>query len=89
MLTKMRTRLIIPSSILVPGSHPSLLAFVIHEFPKEEHGMNQRAIDGRDKQNYKSIEIILNECASRCLLQLNDKIDVYGHNSQSFINEKP
>lgn len=40
--------------------------------------MNLRAIDVKDKQNYKSIEVILNESASRCLLQLNDKIDITG-----------
>ena len=78
---KLRTRLLLPSNILVMGKHSAVvthLKFVLNEFPKERHGLSLRTLDVRDKQNYSRIEVMLNDGVFECLEEINAKIDVKG-----------
>ena len=80
-MAKLRTRLLLPSNILVMGKHSAVvthLKFVLNEFPKERHGLSLRTLDVRDKQNYSSIEVMLNDGVFECLEEINAKIDVKG-----------
>ena len=81
LLTKLRTRLITPSNLLSLGSETACrgnIAEILQSFPKADHGLNQRAIDSRDKQNYSSIELLLKPCVDECLAKLHGSHKVKG-----------
>ena len=91
LLAKLRTRLLIPSNIIVVGNHSAVathLNFVLNDFPKERHGLSVRALDVRDKQNYSSIGIILNDGVFECLQEIDKKVDVKGTICVQEIDEK-
>ena len=81
LLAKMRTRLLLPSNILVLGDEtacPAHLNFVLNEFPKEKHGLSARCLDVKDKQNYSSIEKLLDDGVLECLNEFNATISTKG-----------
>ena len=81
LLAKFRTRLLLPSNIIVLGNHPACSAhlnFVQSNYPKERHGLSLRALDVRDKQNYSSIGIILSDAVFQCLQEVDGTLDVKG-----------
>ena len=81
LLAKMRTRLLLPSNILVIGDANACAAhlkFVLSDFPKEQHGLSARCLDVKDKQNYSSKETILGEGVLDCLEKLDSKLSTKG-----------
>ena len=81
LLAKMRTRLLLPSNILVLGDVNACAAhlkFIISDFPKEQHGLSARCLDVRDKQNYSCIETILGDGVFECLEKLDNKLCTKG-----------
>ena len=81
LLAKMRTRLLLPSNILVLGNETACsthMNLVVNEFSKEEHGLSIRSIDIKDKQNYSSIELMLKDGVFQCLRKLGKKINTSG-----------
>lgn len=81
LLAKMRTRLLLPSNILVLGNETACsthMNLMVNKFSKEEHGLSIRSIDIKDKQNYSSIELMLKEGVFQCLLKLGKKINTTG-----------
>jgi hypothetical protein len=81
LLAKLRTRLLTLSNILSMGSEvacPGHLLEVLKRYPKAKHGLTQRAIDNKDKQNYSSIELLFKESIEECLLELNVKTKTSG-----------
>ena len=54
------------------------IAEIFQSFPKADHGLNQRAIDSSDKQNYSSIELLLKPCVDECLAKLHGSHKVKG-----------
>ena len=76
LLAKLRTR-----RMLSLGSETACrgnIAEILQSFPKEDHGLNQRAIDSRDKQKYSSIELLLKPCVDECLAKLHGSHKVKG-----------
>ena len=70
LLAKLRTRLLMPSNILSIGAEVACrghLVEILKEFPKEKHGLTQKSIDFKDKQNYSSIELLVSESVEECL----------------------
>ncbi len=81
LLAKLRTRLIMPSNILSIGAAVACrghLIEVLKQFPKSRHGLSQRSIDSKDKQNYTSISFLLKPCVEQCLKDLNSKMETSG-----------
>lgn len=81
LLAKLRTRLLTPSNILSLGSEiacPGHLLDVLKRYPKAKHGLTQRAIDNKDKQNYSSIELLIKESVEECLQELDVKTKTSG-----------
>ena len=81
LLAKMRTRLLLPSNILILGNETACsthMNLLVYEFSKEEHGLSLRCIDIKDKQNYSSIELMLKEGVFQCLLKLGKKVNTTG-----------
>lgn len=75
LLAKLKTRLITPSNLLSLGTETACrghLTELLNSFPKSRHGLSERAIDSRDKQNYGSIELLLKPCVDECLSELPD-----------------
>ena len=66
-------RLITPSNLLSLGSETACrghLVEILKSFPKSQHGLTQRTIDSRDKQNHGSIELLLKPGVDKCLSEL-------------------
>ena len=81
LLAKLRTRLITPSNLLALGCEVACrghLTELLKGVKKEEHGLCQRTIDSKDKQNYSSIELLIRPCVTNCLRKLNDSLKVQG-----------
>ena len=81
LLATMRTRLLLPSNILILGDVNACAAhlkFILSDFPKEQHGLSARCLDVKDKQNYSSIEMILREGVFECLEKLDNKLNTKG-----------
>ena len=73
LLAKLRTRLITPSNLLSIGTEVACrghLVEVLKRFSKEKHGLRQKAIDNKDKQNYSSIELLIKPSVAECLKEL-------------------
>ena len=51
---------------------------VLKRFPKSRHGLSQRSIDSKDKQNYTSISFLLKPCVQQCLTDLTSKMETSG-----------
>ena len=76
LLAKLRTRLLTPSNLLVLGDEtacPGHLQQLLKSFSKAEHGLTQQALQNKDKQNYSSIENLLDEGVINCLKQMKDQ----------------
>ena len=72
LLAKLRTRLLIPSNILVLGKETACLAHMRYildcdQFSKEDHQLTERIISNKDKQNYSGIEVLLSDGVRNCL----------------------
>ena len=83
LLAKMRTRLLIPSNILVLGKETACLAhirFVLDcdQFSKVDHQLTERIVSNKDKQNYAGIGVLLSEDVLKCLESCKSKIQNYG-----------
>ena len=75
-LAKMRTKLITPSNILVLGNENGCRAhiqFLIDNKPKAIHGLTNKCINQKDKQNYESINSLVDDCVLQSLKELNDE----------------
>ena len=81
LLAKLRTRLLIPSNILSFGSEIACRAHlveVLKKFPKSSHGLTQRSIDNKDKQNYSSIGLLVHPCVENCLKEMHSTVKTSG-----------
>ena len=81
LLAKMRTRLLSPSNILVLGNETACRAHiqqVLTEFPKEQHKLTERIISNKDKQNYSSISVQVDDNIINCHKKLTDKMNNMG-----------
>lgn len=72
LLAKLRTRLLIPSNILILGNETACLAHIRYildceQFSKEDHQLTERTFSDKDKQNYAGIEILLSDGVRNCL----------------------
>ena len=67
-LAKLRSKLITPSNILIMGNENACRAhiqFVIDNKPKDRHGLNNKCLKHKDKQNYESINLLVGKkCAN-------------------------
>lgn len=81
LLAKLRTRILKHSNLIIVGTTNagvSHIQYVYDHIPKDQHGLSQRAIDNKDKQNYKSIAALVGDDLEHCLLQVNSKISALG-----------
>ena len=46
--------------------------------PKARHGLTKRAVDNKDKHNYSSIAMLVDEKVEACLNELSHKFKTYG-----------
>ena len=70
LLAKLRTRLLKPSNIIVMGTETACrvhLKQMLNLFPKSNHGLTQQVLENKDKQNYGSREILVNEGVKQTL----------------------
>ena len=70
LLAKMRNRLLTPSNLLTMGSKVACRAHSFHvliTFNKLKHGLTQQAINNKDKQNYSSIALLVEQKVEACL----------------------
>ena len=70
LLAKMRNRLSTPSNLLTMGSEVACRAHLFHvliTFNKSKHGLTQKAINNKDKQNYSSIALLVEQKVEACL----------------------
>ena len=66
----MRNRLLAPSNLLTMGSEVACRAHLFHvliTFNKSKHGLTQQAIHNKDKQNYSSIALLVEQKVEACL----------------------
>ena len=83
LLAKMRTRLLIPSNILVLGKETACLAHIRYildckQFSKVDHQLTERIVSNKDKQNYAGIEILLSDDVRKCLDACKNKMENSG-----------
>ena len=81
LLAKLRTRLLTPSNILSFGMEIACRAHlveVLQKFPKATHGLTQRSIDNKDKQNYSSIGLLVHPNVENCLKEINPTVKTSG-----------
>ena len=61
---------IISSNILAFGDETASRAHIIHvysNFPKDKHGLTERVVSNKDKQNYTGIGILVSDGVFDCL----------------------
>ncbi len=81
LLAKLKLCLIAPSSLMWLGSETACrghLVELIKKLPKSQHGLSDRTIDPRDKQNYSSIELLLHQCVDKSLAELHTSVKANG-----------
>lgn len=81
LLAKLRTRLVTPSNLVALGCEVACrghLVEVIKQFHKAKHGLTYRSIDNKDKENYTSIALLVNQSVEDCLKELNPKLKTMG-----------
>ena len=64
LLAKLRTRLLMPSNVIIMGNEVACLGQLqqlLKRFDKSRHNLTQQVLKNKDKQNYKSIETLLKE----------------------------
>ena len=70
LLAKMRTRLLVPSNILVLDKESACLdhiPYILEQFSKQDHQLTERIVSNKDKQHYSGIEVLLSDCVRNCL----------------------
>ena len=70
-----------PSNILLFGTEKACRAHlveVLQKFPKATHGLTQRSIDNKDKQNYSSIGLLVHPSVENCLKEINPTVKTSG-----------
>ena len=82
LLAKLRNRLLMPSNIMALGTWEFACAGQLKQLLKHQgktkHGLTQQALDNRDKQNYKAIEILLNHDVEKSLQELDGVMNTKG-----------
>lgn len=81
LLAKLRTRLLTPSNVIVMGTEVACRGHLHHLlkfFNKSRHGLTQQILENKDKQNYKSIDNLLNDEVKKCLFEKNDIMKTEG-----------
>ena len=64
LLAKLRTRLLVPPNILALGNETACRTHatnILTTFPKEEHGLTERIVSNKDKQNYTGIAVLIGD----------------------------
>ena len=51
---------------------------MINDIPKSDHGLTREAINNKNKQNYASITLLIDEKVEQCLKQLDSKFNTQG-----------
>ena len=75
-LAKLRSKLITPSNILIMGNENACRAhiqFVIDNKPKDRHGLNNKCLNHKDKQNYESIHLLVGKNVQTCITELQEE----------------
>ena len=76
-LAKLRTKLITPSNTLILGERLKAcrthVELVCNTMPKDQHGLNNRCINHKDKQNYESINSLVSQSVMACLEKLDSE----------------
>ena len=81
LLAKLKNKLLTPSNLVVLGTEvacPFHLIQLIQEIPKARYGLTKKAVDNKDKQNYSSIAMLVDEKVETCLNELSHKFKTYG-----------
>ena len=81
LLAKLMNKLLTSSNLIVIGNKvacPSHLKTLINDIPKSDHGLTREAINNKDKQNYASITLLIDEKVEQCLKQLDCKFNTQG-----------
>lgn len=82
LLAKLRNRLLMPSNIMALGTWEFACAGQLKQLLKHKgkvkHGLTQQALDNRDKQNYKAIEILLKDDVEKSLQELDGVMNTKG-----------
>ena len=81
LLAKFRTRVLMPSNIIVMGNEVACrgqFQELLKSFAKSKHGLTKQIIENKDKQNYKSIEILLKDEVTEALEEINSRMQTKG-----------
>ena len=81
LLAKLRTRILTPSNVIVMGMEIACcgqLQQLLKCFEKTKHGLTEQILENKDKQNYKSIEILLNDDVTTSLEEIDNTMRTKG-----------